>query len=108
MPNGTLSQHLQRERGSVLSWNIRLTIAAEKAHAIAHLHSAMNTPIYHRDIKSSNILLDFDFNAKVADFGLSRFGVTDDSHVSTAPQGTPSYVDPQYHQNFYLSNKSDT
>lgn len=107
MPNGTLSQHLQRERGSVLPWTIRLTIAAETAHAIAHLHSAINPPIYHRDIKSSNILLDYDFKSKVADFGLSRFGMTDDSHVSTAPQGTPGYVDPQYHQNFHLSDKSD-
>ncbi|XP_075498659.1 wall-associated receptor kinase-like 14 [Primulina tabacum] len=106
MPNGTLSEHLQRERGAVLPWTIRLTVAAETARAISYLHSAMN-PIYHRDIKSSNILLDLNFNSKVADFGLSRFGMTDDSHVSTAPQGTPGYVDPQYNQNFHLSDKSD-
>ncbi|XP_073057879.1 wall-associated receptor kinase-like 14 [Primulina eburnea] len=107
MQNGTLSEHLQRERGSVLPWTIRLTIAAETASAISYLHSAMNPPIYHRDIKSSNILLDSNFNSKVADFGLSRFGMTDDSHISTAPQGTPGYLDPQYHQNFHLSDKSD-
>uniref|UniRef100_A0A5B6Z0U7 Putative wall-associated receptor kinase-like 14 n=1 Tax=Davidia involucrata TaxID=16924 RepID=A0A5B6Z0U7_DAVIN len=107
MPNGTLSQHLQRERGKGLPWTIRLTIATETAHAIAHLHSAMNPPIYHRDIKSSNILLDYNFKSKVADFGLSRLGMTDDSHISTAPQGTPGYLDPQYHQNFHLSDKSD-
>ncbi|XP_052196896.1 wall-associated receptor kinase-like 14 isoform X2 [Diospyros lotus] len=107
MPNGTLSQHLQRERGTGLPWTIRLTIATETARAIAYLHSAMNPPIYHRDIKSSNILLDYNYNSKVADFGLSRLGMPDDSHVSTAPQGTPGYVDPQYHQNFHLSDKSD-
>lgn len=107
MPNGTLSQHLQRERGGVLPWTVRLTVAAETAHAIAHLHSALNPPIYHRDIKSSNILLDYSFKSKVADFGLSRLGMMDDSHISTAPQGTPGYLDPQYHQNFHLSDKSD-
>lgn len=107
MANGTLSQHLQRERGKGLPWTIRLTIATETAHAITHLHSAMNPPIYHRDIKSSNILLDHNYNSKVADFGLSRFGMLDDSHISTAPQGTPGYVDPQYHQNYHLSDKSD-
>ncbi|KAK9129987.1 hypothetical protein Sjap_010474 [Stephania japonica] len=77
MPNGTLAQHLQRERGTGLPWYFRLTIATETAQAIAHLHSAKNPPIYHRDIKSSNILLDYSFKSKVADFGLSRFGLTE-------------------------------
>lgn len=107
MPNGTLSQHLQRIRGDGLVWLVRLTIATETAQAIAHLHSAINPPIYHRDIKSSNILLDFDYKSKVADFGLSRLGMIESSHISTAPQGTPGYLDPQYHQNFHLSDKSD-
>ncbi|KAK9108748.1 hypothetical protein Sjap_016808 [Stephania japonica] len=107
MPNGTLSQHLQRERGSGLPWTIRLSIATETAQAIAYLHSSVDPPIYHRDIKSSNILLDRNFNSKVADFGLSRLGMTETSHISTAPQGTPGYLDPEYHQNFYLSDKSD-
>ncbi|GAB2224000.1 hypothetical protein Droror1_Dr00004745 [Drosera rotundifolia] len=107
MHNGTLAQHLQRERGHGLPWTIRLTIATETANAIAHLHSAMNPPIYHRDIKSSNILLDNNYQSKVADFGLSRLGMKETSHISTAPQGTPGYVDPEYHQNYQLSDKSD-
>ncbi|TYI40893.1 hypothetical protein ES332_A02G195500v1 [Gossypium tomentosum] len=106
MPNGTLSQHLQRERGEALPWMARLTIAAETAKAIAYLHS-VNPPIFHRDIKSSNILLDYNYRSKVADFGLSRLGMTESSHISTAPQGTPGYLDPQYHQYFHLSDKSD-
>ncbi|MCH94165.1 wall-associated receptor kinase-like 14-like, partial [Trifolium medium] len=107
MPNGTLSEHLQRERGKGLPWTIRLTIASETANAIAYLHSSIHPPIYHRDIKSSNILLDYNYKSKVADFGLSRLGMIETSHISTAPQGTPGYVDPQYHQNFHLSDKSD-
>lgn len=107
MPNGTLNQHLLRERGMGLTWQVRLNIAVETAQAIAHLHSAIDPPIYHRDIKSSNILLDNNFRSKVADFGLSRPGMTEISHISTAPQGTPGYVDPQYHQDFHLSDKSD-
>ncbi|KAG1347959.1 LEAF RUST 10 DISEASE-RESISTANCE LOCUS RECEPTOR-LIKE PROTEIN KINASE-like 1.1 [Cocos nucifera] len=107
MPNGTLSQHLHGERGDGLSWTSRLSVAVQTAHAIAHLHSAVHPPIYHRDIKSSNILLDYNFGAKVADFGLSRIGMMESSHISTAPQGTPGYLDPQYHQDFHLSDKSD-
>lgn len=106
MPNGTLSQHLQRERGTGLTWPVRLAIASETAQAIAHLHSE-DPPIYHRDIKTSNILLDHELRSKVADFGLSRHGPTEMSHIYTAPQGTPGYLDPQYHQNFHLSDKSD-
>ncbi|GAB2279696.1 hypothetical protein Dimus_014338 [Dionaea muscipula] len=107
MHNGTLAQHLQKERGNGLPWTIRVTVAAETAKAIAYLHSSMNPPIYHRDIKSSNILLDDNYHSKVADFGLSRLGMMETSHISTAPQGTPGYVDPEYHQNFHLSDKSD-
>ncbi|GMJ08743.1 hypothetical protein like AT2G23450 [Hibiscus trionum] len=106
MPNGTLLQHLHRERGQGLPWTVRLTVAAETAKAIAYLHS-VNPPIFHRDIKSSNILLDRNYRSKVADFGLSRLGMTESSHISTAPQGTPGYLDPQYHQYFHLSDKSD-
>lgn len=107
MPNGTLCQHLQRERGEGLPWSKRVTIATETARALAYLHSALSPPIYHRDVKSSNILLDYGFNAKVADFGLSRLVLTEASHISTAPQGTPGYLDPQYHENFHLTDKSD-
>lgn len=107
--NGTLAEHLQRERGDGLDWFTRLTIAAETADALAYLHT-MDPPILHRDVKSRNILLDHDFNTKVADFGLSRMGPSpscDGSYISTIPQGTPGYLDPDYHQNFHLSDKSD-
>ncbi|KAM7252306.1 hypothetical protein ACFE04_024189 [Oxalis oulophora] len=107
MQNGTLAEHLQRERGNGLPWTIRINIATETAKAIAYLHSAHDPPIYHRDIKSSNILLDHTYRSKVADFGLSRLGMTESSHISTAPQGTPGYLDPEYHQYFHLSDKSD-
>ncbi|XP_062204422.1 wall-associated receptor kinase-like 14 isoform X2 [Phragmites australis] len=110
VPNGTLSQHLLGGgRGSRLPWRARLGVAAETAASIAYLHG-MQPPIFHRDVKSSNILLDGELRPKLADFGLSRSVdrlEASRSHVSTAPQGTPGYVDPEYHQNFHLSDKSD-
>ncbi|KAH7302399.1 hypothetical protein KP509_23G070400 [Ceratopteris richardii] len=106
VPNGTLAEHLQGKRGTHLSWSCRISIATETAQALTYLHS-LDPPIYHRDVKSSNILLDFNFTAKVADFGLSRLVLTENSHVSTIPQGTPGYMDPQYQQEFHLSEKSD-
>ncbi|KAE8654972.1 putative serine/threonine-protein kinase [Hibiscus syriacus] len=104
--NGTVADHLHGKlsNASSLTWNVRLSIAVETAKALAYLHA---TEIIHRDVKSNNILLDKSFHVKVADFGLSRLFPNDVTHVSTAPQGTPGYVDPEYHQCYQLTEKSD-
>ncbi|XP_002960238.2 wall-associated receptor kinase-like 14 [Selaginella moellendorffii] len=105
--NGTLADHLHGEKGNGLSLETRITIALETAQALAYLHFYVKPPIYHRDVKTSNILLDKDFKAKVADFGLSRLTHLDATHISTAPQGTPGYLDPDYHESYQLTDKSD-
>ncbi|XP_010477016.1 PREDICTED: LEAF RUST 10 DISEASE-RESISTANCE LOCUS RECEPTOR-LIKE PROTEIN KINASE-like 1.2 isoform X2 [Camelina sativa] len=104
--NGTLADHLHGPQAnpSSLPWSTRLKIAVETASALKYLHASK---IIHRDVKSNNILLDQNFNVKVADFGLSRLFPMDRTHVSTAPQGTPGYVDPDYHLCYQLSSKSD-
>ncbi|KAG5392541.1 hypothetical protein IGI04_022504 [Brassica rapa subsp. trilocularis] len=104
--NGTLADHLHGPQAnpSLLPWSTRLKIAVETASALKYLHASK---IIHRDVKSNNILLDQNFNVKVADFGLSRLFPMDKTHVSTAPQGTPGYVDPDYHLCYQLSKKSD-
>ncbi|XP_050212168.1 wall-associated receptor kinase-like 20 [Mercurialis annua] len=110
IPNGTLLDHLQcREQysKSQLSWLHRLRIAYETAECLNYLHISATPPIYHRDIKSSNILLDDKMNARVSDFGISRLACSDLSHISTCAQGTIGYLDPEYFRRFQLTDKSD-
>ncbi|PSS33590.1 Leaf rust 10 disease-resistance locus receptor-like protein kinase [Actinidia chinensis var. chinensis] len=106
IPNGTVADHLhgKRSNSGLLSWPVRLNIAIETADALTYLH---RSDIIHRDVKTNNILLDNDFHVKVADFGLSKLFPSDVTHVSTAPQGTPGYVDPEYYQCYQLTEKSD-
>ncbi|KAJ4974039.1 hypothetical protein NE237_007213 [Protea cynaroides] len=106
IPNGTVADHLHGDRieSGSLPWPTRMSIAIETAQALTYLHAS---DIIHRDVKTNNILLDENFHVKVADFGLSRLFPTEVTHVSTAPQGTPGYVDPQYHQCYRLTEKSD-
>ncbi|KAL7090262.1 hypothetical protein ACP275_12G029600 [Erythranthe tilingii] len=104
--NGTVADHLhgKRAKSGLLSWPVRLKIAIQTAEALSFLHKS---DTIHRDVKTTNILLDNNFHVKVADFGLSRLFPNDVTHVSTAPQGTPGYVDPEYYQCYKLTEKSD-
>ncbi|XP_039040018.1 LEAF RUST 10 DISEASE-RESISTANCE LOCUS RECEPTOR-LIKE PROTEIN KINASE-like 1.1 [Hibiscus syriacus] len=106
IPNGTVADHLHgdRSQSGSLTWPVRMSIAIETATALAYLHAS---GIIHRDVKTTNILVDDNFCVKVADFGLSRLLPNDVTHISTAPQGTPGYVDPEYHQCYQLTEKSD-
>lgn len=109
MPKGSMENHLFR-KGSYfqpLSWSLRMKIALGAARGLAFLHSA-ETKVIYRDFKTSNILLDSNYNAKLSDFGLARDGPTGDkSHVSTRVMGTYGYAAPEYLSTGHLTAKSD-
>ncbi|XP_074292347.1 putative wall-associated receptor kinase-like 16 [Silene latifolia] len=108
IPNGTLSEHIHNPSEDFrISWPMRLQIASESAGAIAYLHSSCSAPIYHRDIKSANILLDEKYRAKVSDFGTSRTIMIDQTHLTTQVAGTFGYLDPEYFQSNQFTDKSD-
>jgi serine/threonine protein kinase len=105
--NGTLAHHLHVEGNISLPWDDRMMIALETSKALTYLHSTASTPILHRDIKSSNILLDDNLTAKVSDFGASRYISIDQTGVTMAIQGTIGYSDPMYCYTSRLTDKSD-
>ncbi|KAL4569197.1 hypothetical protein LXL04_024831 [Taraxacum kok-saghyz] len=108
MSKGSLDKFLWGEAKGSLNWKQRFDIIFGIARGLAHLHHEFHVKIIHRDIKSANILLDDDFQPKIADFGLARFQGEDQSHVSTKFAGTLGYTAPEYATHGHLSEKVDT
>ncbi|CAN6999865.1 unnamed protein product [Brassica oleracea var. botrytis] len=108
IPNGDLFKRLHDDSDDyAMTWEVRLRIAVEIAGALAYLHSAASTPVYHRDVKTTNILLDDKYRAKVSDFGTSRSISIDQTHLTTHVAGTFGYLDPEYFQTSLFTDKSD-
>ncbi|XP_054802750.1 serine/threonine-protein kinase PCRK1-like [Prosopis cineraria] len=108
MPNRSVEHHLSPRSEVPLSWSKRLKIAQDAARGLTYLHEEMDFQIIFRDFKSSNILLDDHWNAKLSDFGLARLGPSEGlTHVSTAVVGTMGYAAPEYIQTGRLTSKSD-
>ncbi|XP_078174676.1 proline-rich receptor-like protein kinase PERK8 isoform X2 [Carex rostrata] len=105
--NNTLHYHLHGHDRPVMEWAIRVKVAAGAARGIAYLHEDCHPRIIHRDIKSSNILLDNDFEALVADFGLARLALDAVTHVTTRVMGTFGYLAPEYASSGKLTERSD-
>ncbi|XP_054799040.1 probable receptor-like protein kinase At2g42960 [Prosopis cineraria] len=107
--NGNLEQWLHgvlRQHG-ILTWEARMKVVLGTAKALAYLHEAIEPKVVHRDIKSSNILIDDEFNAKVSDFGLAKLLDSGESHITTRVMGTFGYVAPEYANTGLLNEKSD-
>ncbi|XP_047307540.1 serine/threonine-protein kinase PBL34-like [Impatiens glandulifera] len=107
MPRGSLENHLFR-RSLPLPWSIRMRIAIGAARGLAFLHEEAERPVIYRDFKTSNILLNAEYNAKLSDFGLAKDGPEGDkTHVSTRVMGTYGYAAPEYVMTGHLTSKSD-
>ncbi|XP_030552483.1 proline-rich receptor-like protein kinase PERK9 isoform X2 [Rhodamnia argentea] len=107
VPNNTLYFHLHGEGRPVLDWATRVKIAAGAARGLAYLHEDCHPRVIHRDIKSSNILLDNNFEARVSDFGLAKLALDADTHITTRVMGTFGYMAPEYASSGKLTEKSD-
>ncbi|XP_073315117.1 proline-rich receptor-like protein kinase PERK9 [Primulina huaijiensis] len=107
VPNNTLYFHLHGQDRPVMDWITRVKIAIGSARGIAYLHEDCHPRIIHRDIKSSNILLDNNFVARVSDFGLAKLAMDANTHVTTRVMGTFGYMAPEYASSGKLTDKSD-
>ncbi|PRQ20212.1 putative protein kinase RLK-Pelle-WAK family [Rosa chinensis] len=108
IPNGMLFQYIHEKNEEFpLTWKMRLRIATKIVRALSYLHATASYPIYHRDIKSSNILLDEKYRAKIADFGTSRSVAIDQTHLTTVLHGIFGYLDHEYFRSSKFMEKSD-